>query len=71
MFTTQQLLLVGIFTQVGLTKSMQTETAGRATAFSYLQVVFAVLLGWIIFEEIPDLDSSPPTILTVRVSEQV
>ncbi len=52
------LLLVGIFTQVGqvgLTKAMQTETAGRATAFSYLQVVFAVLLGWIIFGETPDL----------------
>ena len=36
------LILVGIFTQVGqigLTKAMKTETAGRATAFSYFQVV--------------------------------
>ena len=52
------LLMVGIFTQVGqvgLTKAMKTETAGRATAFSYLQVVFAVLLGWMVFGEIPDL----------------
>jgi len=52
------LLLVGIFTQIGqigLTKAMKTETASKATAFSYLQVVFAVLLGWIIFGEIPDL----------------
>jgi len=52
------LLLVGIFTQVGqigLTKAMKTETASKATAFSYLQVVFAVLLGWVIFGEIPDL----------------
>jgi len=52
------LLLVGIFTQVGqigLTKAMKTEAAGRATAFSYLQVVFAVFLGWMIFGEIPDL----------------
>jgi len=52
------LLLVGIFTQVGqigLTKAMKTEAAGRATAFSYLQVVFAVLLGWMVFGEIPDL----------------
>ncbi len=51
------LLLVGIFTQVGqigLTKAMKTEAAGRATAFSYLQVVFAVILGWMIFSEIPD-----------------
>ncbi len=51
------LLLVGIFTQVGqigLTKAMQTEAAGRATAFSYLQVVFAALFGWLFFQEIPD-----------------
>jgi drug/metabolite transporter (DMT)-like permease len=52
------LVLVGIFTQVGqigLTKAMQTEAAGRATAFSYLQVVFAALFGWFFFQEIPDL----------------
>jgi len=51
------LLFVGIFTQIGqigLTKAMRTETASKATAFSYLQVVFAVLLGWLIFGEIPD-----------------
>lgn len=52
------LLFVGLFTQIGqigLTKAMKTETASKATAFSYLQVVFAMLLGWIIFAEIPDL----------------
>jgi drug/metabolite transporter (DMT)-like permease len=52
------LLLVGIFTQIGqfgLTKSMQTEQAGRATAFSYLQVVFSALLGWWLFNEVPDI----------------
>jgi len=52
------LLFVGIFTQVGqvgLTKAMQTETASKATAFSYLQVVFAAILGWAIFNEIPDI----------------
>tara|TARA_R110002074_G_scaffold31896_19_gene89174 strand:+ start:81 stop:968 length:888 start_codon:yes stop_codon:yes gene_type:complete len=51
------LVLVGIFTQlgqVGLTKALQTEAAGRATAFSYLQVVFASLFGWWFFQEIPD-----------------
>ena len=51
------LLLVGVFTQVGqvgLTKAMQTETASKATAFSYLQVVFAAVLGWLFFGEIPD-----------------
>jgi len=52
------LIFVGIFTQIGqlgLTKSMQTETASRATSFSYLQVVFATVLGWLIFNEVPDV----------------
>lgn len=52
------LLLVGIFTQIGqigLTKSMQTEPAGRATAFSYLQVIFSAMLGWAFFSEVPDI----------------
>ncbi|MGH1485409.1 MAG: DMT family transporter [Cellvibrionaceae bacterium] len=50
------LLLVGMTTQlgqVGLTKAMQTETASKATSFSYLQVAFAALLGWWVFSEIP------------------
>lgn len=50
------LLLVGVFTQlgqIGLTKAMQTETAARATAFSYVQVVFAVIFGLVFFNEIP------------------
>ena len=49
------LLSVGVTTQIGqwgLTKSMQTETASKATSFSYLQVLFAALLGWLVFEEI-------------------
>jgi len=52
------LILVGVFTQVGqvgLTKAMQTEGAGKATAYSYIQVVFAVILGWVFFAEIPTL----------------
>lgn len=52
------LILVGVFTQigqVGLTKAMQTETAGKATAYSYAQVVFAVLLGWAFFGDVPAL----------------
>jgi drug/metabolite transporter (DMT)-like permease len=52
------LLFVGVFTQIGqigLTKAMKTETASKATAFSYLQVVFAVLLGWALFGEVPDV----------------
>ena len=50
------LLLVGIFTQVGqlgLTHAMRSETAGKAAAFSYIQVIFAVILGWTVFGEIP------------------
>jgi drug/metabolite transporter (DMT)-like permease len=52
------LLMVGIATQVGqigLTKAMQTETASKATSFSYLQVLFAVILGWLVFDELPQL----------------
>ncbi len=52
------LLLVGVFTQVGqvgLTKAMQTETASKATAYSYVQIIFAVTLGWLLFEEVPSL----------------
>lgn len=52
------LLLVGVFTQlgqIGLTKAMQTESAGKATAYSYVQVVFAAVLGWLIFGELPSI----------------
>ena len=50
------LLLVGIFTQVGqvgLTKAMQHEVASKATAFSYVQVLFSLVLGWAFFTEMP------------------
>ena len=50
------LLLVGIFTQVaqyGLTRAMQTEDASKATAYSYVQVIFSAILGWLLFNEIP------------------
>ncbi|CAA0106802.1 Riboflavin transporter [Halioglobus japonicus] len=50
------LLLVGIFTQVGqlgLTHAMRWETAGKAAAYSYVQVIFAVALGWAVFGETP------------------
>ena len=52
------LLLVGLFTQVGqigLTKAMQTEDASKATAFSYIQVLFSIILGLVIFSEVPTL----------------
>lgn len=52
------LLLVGLATQVGqigLTKAMQTASASKATSFSYLQVVFAIVLGAMFFDEVPTL----------------
>ena len=52
------LILVGVFTQVGqvgLTKAMQYEKASKATAYSYVQVIFSLVLGWIFFAEIPTL----------------
>ncbi len=50
------LLLVGVFTQCGqiaLTLAMGVETASRATSFSYTQVVFAAVIGAVVFGEIP------------------
>jgi drug/metabolite transporter (DMT)-like permease len=50
------LLFVGIFTQVGqigLTKAMQTEVASKAAAYSYVHVVFSIILGWLLFSEFP------------------
>ena len=50
------LMGVGVFTQLGqlsLTRAMQLDSASRTTSLSYLQIVFAALLGWIIFGEMP------------------
>lgn len=52
------LILLGIFTQVGqfaLTKAMQSQAASKASAYSYVQIVFSTLLGFILFSEIPSL----------------
>ena len=48
---------VGVTTQLGqlsLTKGLQRERAGRATAVGYLQIVFAALWGVLAFGERPD-----------------
>ncbi len=50
------LILIGIFTQIGqygLTKAMKTQEAGRASAFSYVQIVFSIVIGMVYFGEIP------------------
>jgi drug/metabolite transporter (DMT)-like permease len=48
------LLGVGVFTQVGqvsLTRAMQRDSASRNTSLSYIQIVFAALLGLLFFDE--------------------
>jgi drug/metabolite transporter (DMT)-like permease len=53
---------VGCFTQLGqltLTKAMQVDSASRVTSLSYIQIVFAALLGWVFFAEVP----APATLL--------
>ena len=50
------LLGVGCFTQLGqlaLTKAMQLDAASRVTSLSYVQIIFAAILGWWAFGEIP------------------
>ncbi len=51
------LLGVGVTAQLGqvwLTRGLQKETAGRATAVTYLQVVFCALWGVLFFGEVPN-----------------
>ncbi|MBB1312106.1 DMT family transporter [Aliivibrio sp. SR45-2] len=58
LFLTMILILIGIFTQIGqygLTKAMQTQAAGKASAYSYVQVVFSALLGVWVFNEMPSM----------------
>ncbi|MGF1764436.1 DMT family transporter [Aliivibrio kagoshimensis] len=58
LFLTIMLVLVGIFTQIGqygLTKAMQTQAAGKASAYSYVQIVFSALLGVWVFNEVPSV----------------
>lgn len=50
------LLGVGLFTQLGqlsLTQAMRLDSASRATSLSYLQIIFAAVLGWLFFSEVP------------------
>jgi len=50
------MIFVGVFTQVGqlgLTKALHYDEASKITAFSYVQVIFAMVLGILLFNEIP------------------
>jgi drug/metabolite transporter (DMT)-like permease len=52
------LLAVGVTTQIAqiyMTRGLQREAAGRATAVGYLQVVFAALWGVLLFHEQPSM----------------
>lgn len=52
------LLGVGITTHVGqvlITYGFRLERAGRASAIGYLQIVFAAVWGWLLFQEVPDV----------------
>ena len=58
--TTREWLLllgVGVATQAGqvfLTRGLHLERAGLATTVAYLQIVFAIGWGWLLFAERPD-----------------
>lgn len=50
------LLGVGVFTQIGqvaLTKAMAKDSASRAASLSYVQIIFAGVLGVLFFSEVP------------------
>jgi drug/metabolite transporter (DMT)-like permease len=52
------LLGVGVTTQIGqvyLTRGLQLEPAARATAIGYLQIIFATVWGYLIFQQLPHL----------------
>lgn len=62
------LLGIGILTQIAqifLTRGLHKEPAGRATAVSYLQIVFAALWGLAFFKEVPDVLSIVGALLVV------
>ena len=51
--------------QVLLTKGLHQERAGRAMAVTYLQIVFAAILGMLFFNEIPDVWSVAGAFLVI------
>ncbi len=62
------LLGVGVVTfiaQVTMTRGLHLEKAGRATAVSYLQVVFAFIWGMLFFDEYPTVYSIVGAVLII------
>jgi drug/metabolite transporter (DMT)-like permease len=65
------LLGIGVAAQLGqlaMTQGLRLEPAGRATALSYLQVVFAALLGALFFGERPGLATAAGAALILAAS---
>jgi len=62
------LLAVGVFAQLGqvrMTKGLTLETAGRASAITYLQVPLAYAWGLTLFQETPNIYSVAGALLVV------
>lgn len=53
------------FGQIFMTKGLHLERAGRATAISYLQVLFAAVWGILFFREIPDMMTITGALLVI------
>ena len=56
LYLTFLLILIGVFTQIGqygLTKAMQTQAAGKTSAYSYVQIIFSMFIGVVWFNEVP------------------
>jgi drug/metabolite transporter (DMT)-like permease len=50
------LLAIGIFVQIGqlaLTHAMASDNAGKVSAYGYVQILFAAILGFAFFAEVP------------------
>ena len=61
-------LSMGVATQIAqvyMTRGLHLEPAGRATAISYLQIVFAFVWGMLIFAEYPTVLSVVGAVLII------
>ena len=59
---------IGVLTQIAqiyLTKGLHKEPAGRATAVSYLQILFAATWGFAFFHEVPDTFTLAGSLLVI------
>lgn len=55
------LVVVGVFTQLAqvfMTKSLQKEPAANVSLYNYLGIVYAMIVGWLLFDEIPGVQET-------------